>query len=300
MIRLFFYCFFLTSITLNGQSLIQHEPERIYSSTLPEDYSKVDIQKQGIKEIIFFRDSTLSSSIEYDQLGNRIKSFGMENNSVRMTLTKYDSLNREIERKHFDTAGLYNHGYYFLYTNGIKGMYKINDSLLLQENSFNEDKTIEIATRYNDNGDISFEHITHYDNKGNFIYESRFNGNRKNVDYKYEWDGNKKFITKIQYDKKGDVSEEYRYLDEEVFPNENKVSHYTTDEQYIFRVDSLDSKERLVKMILMNEESIISRIEENNYNSNGQFINISKRDLIREKQVDYSYEYDSNVCKSSI
>jgi len=274
--------------------MIQHEPERIYSVNLPEDYSKADIQKLGIKEIHFLRDSMLSSSIEYDNLGNRVKNVGMENNSVRMTLIKYDSLGREAERKHFDTSGLYDHGYYFVYKNEVKKMYKINDSLLLQESSINKDKTIETVTRYNDNGEISFEHITHFDADRDFLYESRFNGSRKYVDYKYERLGNKKFISKIQYDKKGDVSSEYRYLDEESIPSENKVLHYTEDEQYVFRVDSLDSNGKLIKMTLMNEDGIISRIEESQYNSTGRFIRVSKKDLIREIKINYTYQYDSN------
>lgn len=282
---------FLASQIINGQSKIQHEPERLFMDLFPGDSVSRFVKKNRIEKITFLRDTILSSSIEFDRNGNSIVEIGMENNYVRTTLRKYDNLNREIETKYFNTDGSFRYGYYYKFIDGSEIMYKLEDSLLYRKSAFIAPENIKLYSEYNKDGNLILKNVNVYDDDMRYLLTNRFQNDRLYVQFRYEYLDNKKYVTKIQFDENGTKVSERRLLDEEKFPDDKKLIYYTEDEQTIFRIDKFDENENLLKMELFNENQLI-RTKTNSYNSKGQITNIVEENFQREEKIEYTFRYN--------
>ncbi len=275
-----------------GQSKIQHEPERLFNKLDLGKSTAEFIKEHKIKKITFLRDTLLSSSIEFDRNGNPVCEIGMENNSVRKSLRKYDNQNREIETKYFNSDESFRYGYYYKFEDGFRVMYKLKDSLLFRKSGIIKPENIRIYSEYDEVGNLILKNIYTHDNDMKYLLETRFQNNRLYVQYRYEYLDNKKYVTKIQYDDNGTKLSEKRHLDEQEFPTENKLNHYRDENESIFRVDSFDKNENLVKMELFDNDNKLYRLEISNYNSKGQLIKVIKENLKRDLKSEYRYFYN--------
>jgi len=282
---------FLVSQIINGQSKIQHEPEKLFVDLFPGESLSKFIKENKIEKIAFLRDTVLSSSIEFDSNGNRIVETGMENNIIRKTLRKYDTLNREIETKHHSTDGSFNYGYYYKFRDGSKITYKLKDSLLFRKSAFIEPENIKLFSEFNEDGDLRKKNIYTFDNDMNYLLESRFQNDRLYVQYRYEYIDHKKYITKIQYDQNGTKMTEKRHLDEENFPGEDKLVYYTEDEETIFRIDKFDEKDNLIKMEIFTDNHL-TRTKTNSYSHQGRLEKIVEENFQREEKIEYIFLYN--------
>ncbi|QDO94666.1 hypothetical protein FNB79_12085 [Formosa sediminum] len=290
--RILIFILFASQITF-GQSKIQHEPERLFNKLDLGKSTAEFIKEHKIEKIKFLRDTLLSSSIEFDRNGNSVCEIGMENNSVRKSLRKYDNQNREIETKYFSSDDSFRYGYYYEFKDGVRIMYKLKDSLLFRKTAFIKPENIRLYSEYDEDGNLKLKNIYTHDNDMKYLLETRFQNNHLYVQYRYEYLDNKKYVTKIQYDDNGTKVSEKRHLDEEEFPSKNKLNHYRDENESIFRVDSFDKNENLVKMELFDSDNKLYRFEINNYNSKGQLIKVIKENLKREIKTEYIYNYDN-------
>lgn len=115
LIILLVFCFNFS----NGQN-IQHEPEKLLRYSLVYENMPSFATENNIMKVICFRDTLISSSITFDRKGNVTETVGNENNSVQKTEIKFDSLNREIETKHYKPDGTFSYGYYYEYFGNTK------------------------------------------------------------------------------------------------------------------------------------------------------------------------------------
>jgi len=276
-----------------GQSKIQHEPERLFNKLELGKSTAEFIKEHKIEKITFLRDTILSSSIEFDRNGNSVCEIGMENNSVRKSLRKYDKQNREIETKYFNSDGSFRYGYYYIFEDGVGIMYKLKDSLLFRKSGIIKPENIRIYSEYDEDGNLILKNIYTHDDDMKYLLETRFQNNRLYVQYRYEYLDNKKYVTKIQYDDNGTKVSEKRHLDEEEFPSEKKLNHYRDEDESIFRIDSFDNNENLVKMELFDNDNKLYRLEINNYNSKNQLIKVIKENFQRDIKTEYIYNYDN-------
>jgi len=285
--RILILLLFISQVVF-GQSKIQHEPERLFNKLYTAEF----IKEHKIEKITFLRDTLLSSSIEFDRNGNSVCEIGMENNSVRKSLRKYDNQNREIETKYFNSDESFRYGYYYKFEDGFRVMYKLKDSLLFRKSGIIKPENIRIYSEYDEDGSLILKYIYTHDNDMKYLLETRFQNNRLYVQYRYEYLDNKKYVTKIQYDDNGTKLSEKRHLDEQEFPTENKLNHYRDENESIFRVDSFDKNENLVKMELFDNDNKLYRLEISNYNSKGQLIKVIKENLKRDLKTEYRYFYN--------
>lgn len=275
-----------------GQSKIQHEPERLFNKLDLGKSTAEFIKEHKIEKITFLRDTILSSSIEFDRNGNSVCEIGMENNAVRKSLRKYDKQNREIETKYFNSDNSFRYGYYYKYEDGFQIMFKLEDSLLFRKSGIIKPENIRIYSEYDEDGNLLLKNIYTHDDDMNYLLETRFQNNRLYVQYRYEYLDNKKYVTKIQYDKNGTKVSENRHLDEEEIVSENKLYHYRDEDESIFRIDSLDKKKNLVKMEIFDNDNKLYRQETNNYNSKGQLTKVIEQNFTRDIKTEYIYNYD--------
>lgn len=273
-----------------GQSKIQHEPERILNGILNEKNLAEFAKENELRKIAFFRDTILSSSIEFDKNGNSIREIGMENDYVRETLRKFDNQDREIETKYFKPKGEYSYGYYYKYENCAQLMYKIEDSLLFRKWTSLKGENISTYSEYDKNGKIILKNVYVKDHNMKWLLETRFQDDKIYVQYRYEYLGNKKYVTKVQFDKNGTKVSEKRHLDE--IKTDKGLEHYNEDDERIFRIDHFDKKGNLIKMKLLDEKGNPTLIEKSNYNSKGQLTELIKEDLSRNQKTVYTYKYD--------
>lgn len=286
--RILTFLLFATQIVY-GQSKIQHEPEKLfYQLDLGMSISEF-VKNHGIKKILFLRDTALSSIHEFDKNGNAIIQIGMENDYVRKSTSSFDDKNRETETKYFNSDGSFRYGYYYKFEDGIRKMYKLEDSLLFRKTAYIKPENIRIYSEYNDDGTLKLKNVYVYDSEEKPLLETRFLANVIYVQYRYEYLDGKKCVTKIQFDKNGIKESEKRHLDE--IKTDNKLEHYTEDER-LFRIDSLDINDNLVKMEMLDTDGRTTRIETLEYNSNGQLTSTIKVDLRRDKKTKYTYQYD--------
>jgi hypothetical protein len=290
--RILIFILFASQIAF-GQSKIQHEPERLFNKLDLGKSTTEFIKEHKIEKITFLRDTILSSSIDFDKNGNSICEVGMENNSVRKSLRKYDEQNREIETKYFNSDDSFRYGYYYKFENGVRLMYKLKDSLLFRKTAFIKPENIRLYSEYDEDGNLILKNIYTHDDDMKYLLETRFQNNRLYVQYRYEYLDNKKYVTKIQYDDNGTKVSEKIHLDEEKLSSKNKLNHYRDEDESIFRIDSFDNNENLVKMELFNNDNKLYRLEINNYNSNGQLIKVIKENFKRDKKTEYIYIYDN-------
>jgi hypothetical protein len=289
MIRILIFILFSTQFVY-GQSPIQHEPERLFNQ-LYSGMSRIEfVKNHKIKKISFLRDTLFSSSIEFDKNGNDIIHFGMENNSVRKSVYKYDEENRRIETKHYNPDESFRYGYYYKFNDGVKEMYKIEDSLLFRKTAFITPENIRIYSEYNEDGTLKLKNFYVYDNEERYLLETRFKGNVINVQYRFEYFDDKKFITKVQFDKNGTKINEKRHLAE--IRTDNKLEHFTENNEQLFRIDSFDKNDNLIKMELLDNEGNATRVETSEYNLKGQLSKHVKVDLRRDQKTTFSYKYD--------
>ena len=69
-----------------AQSKIQHEPERIFNKLITGQATTEFAKEKNLKKVTFYRDTVLSSSMEFDRNGNFITTIGMENKAVQKHL----------------------------------------------------------------------------------------------------------------------------------------------------------------------------------------------------------------------
>ncbi len=283
-----------------GQSKIQHEPERLFNKLDLGKSTAEFIKEHKIEKITFLRDTLLSSSIEFDQNGNSVCEIGMENNAVRKTLRKFDNQNREIETKHFNSDDSFRYGYYYKFEDGFRVMYKLKDSLLFRKSGIIKPENIRIYSEYDEDGNLILKNIYTHDNDMKYLLETRFQNNRLYVQYRYEYFDNKKYVTKIQYDRNGTKVSEKRHLDVQEYPTQNKLNHYREENESVFRVDSFDKNENLIKMELFDNDNKLYRLEINNYNSKGQLTKVIKENLKRDLKTEYRYFYNKQKLIETI
>ena len=272
-----------------GQRQIQHEPERIFNSLNKGIATTEYAKEKKLQKITFYRDTILSSSIEFDENGNFVRTVGMENNSVRHSIYRWDEQNRMIEKKHFSPDGTFRYGYYYRYENGSKLMFKLKDSLLFEKDTFLKGENISINSRYDSIGKVITKSVSVKDDDMKWLMETRFQDNQIYVQYRYEYIDNKKYVTKIQFDNNGVKHSENRHLDEVKL--EGKLEHYT-DDGWLFRVDSFDENDNLIKMELFEEDGKMTRKECSKYDSSGKLIKQTKNFFNRDYKVVYTYKYD--------
>lgn len=290
MYRLLIISIFLSQVAF-AQSKIQHEPERIYNKLIDGQATTEYAKGKRLKKVNFYRDTVLSSSIEFDRNGNFITTVGKENDAVRKSTYRWDEQNRMVEKKHFSTDGSFRYGYYYKYEDGAQLMYKIQDSLLFRKRTSIKDENISTYSEYDENGKIILKNIYVKDDDMKWLLETRFQNDRIYVQYRFEYLGNKKYVTKVQFDKNGTKISEKRYLDE--IESDNRLEHYTDDER-LFRIDSFDNKGNLIEMKLLDNDGNPTRIETSNYNLEGQLKKLIKENLSREQKTVYTYEYDNS------
>jgi hypothetical protein len=273
-----------------AQSKIQHEPERIFNKLIIGQ-ATIDFAKEHkLKKVTFYRDTLLSSLMEFDTNGNFITKIGMENNAVRKSTYKWDDQNRMIEKKHYSTDGSFRYGYYYKYKDGAQLMYKIEDSLLFRKRTSIENENISTYSEYDKNGKIILKNVYVKDSDMKWLLETRFQNDKIYVQYHYEYLDDKKYVTKVQFDKNGTKVSEKRYLDE--VKTENGLEHYTKDDERLFRIDSFDRNGNLIEMKLLDEDGNLTRIENYKYSSKGQLKKLTKENLSRGQKLIYSYKYD--------
>jgi len=272
-----------------GQRQIQHEPERIFNSLNKGIATTEYAKEKKLQKIAFYRDTILSSSIEFDENGNFVRTVGMENNSVRHSTYRWDEQNRMIEKKHFSPDGTFRYSYYYRYENGSKLMFKLKDSLLFEKNTFLKGENISIYSRYDSIGKVITKSVSVKDDNMKWLMETRFQDNQIYVQYRYEYIDNKKYVTKTQFDDNGTKLSENRHLDEVKL--KGKLEHYT-DDGWLFRVDSFDENDNLIKMQLFEEDGKMTREECSKYDSNGKLIKQTKESFNRDYKVVYTYIYD--------
>lgn len=272
-----------------GQRQIQHEPERIFNSLNKGIATTEYAKEKKLQKITFYRDTILSSSIEFDENGNFVRTVGMENNSVRHSTYKWDEQNRMIEKKHFSPDGTFRYGYYYRYENGFKLMFKLKDSLLFEKDTFLKGENISINSRYDSIGKVITKSVSVKDDEMKWLLETRFQDNQIYVQYRYEYIDNKKYVTKIQFDDNGTKYSENRHLDEVKL--EGKLEHYT-DDGWLFRVDSFDENDNLIKMELFEEDGQMTRKECSKYDSSGKLIKQTKNFFKRDYKIVYTFKYD--------
>ena len=283
----FLLIFFITNF-VTSQSTIQHGPERLFNQIIgmpTTEYAK----KNNLKKIIFLRDTTLSSSIEFDESGNFIETVGMENNYVRRSTYKWDDQNRMIETKKFNPDNSFRYGYYYKYKDGAQLMFKLEDSLLFRKEIFLKKENIRVYSEYNPDGSIRVKNVYVKDDDNNYLLESRFQRNRLYVQYRYEYIDNKKYVTKIQYDDNGTKTSEKRHLDE--IEMEDKIEHYTDDER-IFRIDNFDKNGNLLTMKLVDENMKPTRVETSIYDDEGKIVSKEEKYYLKNNTRKYIFKYD--------
>lgn len=277
-----------------GQSKIQHEPERLFNK-LDLGMSLNDyIKKHNIKNIRFFRDTILSSSHEFDKKGNTIIQIGMENDRVRKTTYKYDNDNRQIEAKYYNPDESFRNGYYYKFKDGVKEMYKIEDSLLFRKTAYIQPENFRIYSEYNEDGSLKLKNFYVLNDEEKYLLETRFYGNIINVQYRWEYFDHKKYVTKIQYDQNGTKISEKRRLTEEKIPNENKLNYYRESDDSLFRIDYFDDDGNLIKMEIYEINGELFRTETNEFNSNGQLFKVTNENFNRIEKIEYEYLYDKS------
>jgi len=289
--RIIILLLFTFQFTL-GQSKIQHEPERLFNQLELGMSRKEYIKKNNIKKISFLRNSALSSSLEFDENGNTIIQIGMENDYVRKSIHKFDNKNREIESKHFNPDGTFRYGYYYKFQDGLRLMYKLEDSLLYRKSTYFEPENIRIYSEYNKDGTLKLKNIYVFDSKNRYLLETRFNKDAIRIQYRYEYIGNKKYVTKIQYDENGTKISERRHLDEEKLPNELKLKYYREDNESLFRIDFFDKKDNLIKIELYDNDNQLYHTETKEYDSQGKVKKVIKENFQRPEKIEYIYIYD--------
>lgn len=287
--RLLIISFFISQITF-GQGRIQHEPERIFNKLIVGQATTEFAKEKKLKKIIFYRDTVLSSSVEFDKNGNYITTIGLENNAVRKSTYKWDEQNRMVENKNYSLDGSFRYGYYYRYENGAQLMYKIEDSLLFRKEIFLKGENISSYSEYDSTGKIILKNVYVKDKDMNWLLETRFQDDRISVQYRYEYLGNKKYVTKVQFDKNGTKISEKRHLDE--IKTDNKLEHYTEDDERLFRIDIFDKNDNLINMELLDNDGNTTRTETSEYNSNEQLIKLINVDLRRDQKTTYTYKYD--------
>lgn len=283
---------FLISQIAFGQRQIQHEPERTFNKLIIGKATTEFAKENNLKKVAFYRDTVFSSSMEFDKNGNFIRTIGMENNSVRESTYKWNEQNRMIETKKYSPDGSFRYGYYYRYENGAQLMFKIKDSLLFRKETFLKGENISTYSEYDSIGKIILKNVYVKDNEMNWLLETRFQDDRIYVQYRYEYLDNKKYVTKVQFDKNGTKFSEKRHLDE--IKIDNKLEHYTEDDERLFRIDSFDKNGNLLKMELFDKEGKPARIETSKYNPKGQLSKLMKVDLRRDQKTKYTYEYDKS------
>ena len=281
---------FLFSFSLTfGQRQVQHEPERIFN-TLEKGKATTEYAKEkNLKKVTFYRDTILSSSMEFDKNRNFVRTVGMENNLVRHSTYKWDELNRMTEKKHFSPDGSFRYGYYFIYENSSKLMFQLKDSLLFTKETFVKGENISINSRYDSIGKITSKSVSVKDDDMKWLTETRFQGNKVYVQYRYEYIENKKYVTKIQFDHNGTKYSEKRHLDEVKL--NGKLEHYT-DDGWLFRVDNFDENDNLIKMELFEKDGQLTRRESSKYNSSGKLIKRTKNFFEKGYKEVYTFKYD--------
>lgn len=275
---------------INGQSKIQHEPERIFNELLNKKNLTEFAKENELKIIKFLRDTILSSSIEFDKNGNSTIEIGMENDYVRKTKYKFDNQDRKIETKYFKPNGEFSYGYYYMYEDGAQLMFKIEDSLLFRKQTSLKNENISTYSEYDENGKIIIKNVYVKDNDMKWLLETRFQNEKIYAQYYYEYLGNKKYVTKVQFDINGTKVSEKRYLDE--IKIHNGLEYYTEDDEKLFRVDKFDKNGNLIEMKLLDEKGRTSQLEKFNYGLSGQLLEKIESDLNSNKKIVYTYEYD--------
>ncbi len=273
-----------------GQRQIQHEPERIFNMLIIGKSTTVYAKEKGLKKVHFYRDSILSSSMEFDKNGNFITTVGMENNVIKKTTYKWDDQDRLIETKYYSRKDTSSYGYYYRYINGAQLMFKIEDSLLFRKETFLKEENIRTYSEYDTTGIVISKSVYVKNKKSQWLLETRFQYDHIYVQYRYEYLDNKKYVTKVQFDKNGTKRSEKRYLDE--IRNGNELEHYTSDEERLFRIDSLDKNDNLLKMVLLDKNGNITNTKILKYDSKGQLTIQTKIDLTRNQKIKYGYQYD--------
>jgi len=211
---------------------------------------------------------------------------------VRESSYKWNEQNRMVETKKYSPDGTFRYGYYYRYEKGAQLMYKIKDSLLFRKETFLKGENISTYSEYDSMGKIILKNVYVKDSEMNWLLETRFQDDRIYVQYRYEYLDNKKYVTKVQFDKNGTKVNEKRYLDEVKIGN--KLEHYTSNEERLFRVDSFDNKDNILKMELYDKKGNPTRTETSEYNSKGQLIKLIKEDFRRDKKTIYTYKYDKS------
>jgi len=250
-------------------------------------------------KVNYFRDTILSSSTTFDKNGNTIETFGNENDFVQRTETKFDSLNRQIETKHYKPDGTLSYGNYYVYFGNTELTFRLNDSLLLSNFTFLKEEKTSIYSSFDTLGNITFKTIVVYDNEMKSKLELIFHKFNLYREIRYEYVENKKFITEIKYNENGEKYFEKRTLKEESFPNKNKINHFTEDE-ILFRTDKLDSNGNLVEMKLFSENGKLSDLKSYKFENDSILKEIIIQDFERNNETIYKFEYDSNKFLKSI
>lgn len=287
-----FTCLFFVSYIICGQSKIQHEPEKLFRGLYLENNLSDFIKKHQIQKVLFLRDTILSSSEEFDKNGNSIVHIGLENDFVAKTLNKYDDKNNLIEIKHYNADDSFRYGYYYGFKEGVKQMYKIEDSLLFRRSIHFLPENIKIFSEYNSDGSLKLKNIYVFDDENKYLLETRYNGNIINVQFLFEYIDNKKYTTKIQYDKEGVKFSENRYLDEEILPNDKKIYYYN-EKGKLIRINYYDDENRIVKIEFYNYNGHLYQIEKREF-TNNQIKNIIKEHFDKQETIKYIYFYDEN------
>ncbi len=275
---------------INGQIKIQHEPESIFNELLNKKNITEFAKENKLREIKFLRDTILSSSIEFDKNGNSIRKIGMENDYVRETKNKFDNQDREIETNYFKPNGEFSYGYYYKYENGAQLMYKIEDSLLFRKETFLKSENISTYSEYDENGKIILKDIYVKDQNMKWLLETRFQDEKIYIEYRYEYLGNKTYVTKVQFDNNGTKVSEKRHLDE--IKTANGLEHFTDEEERLFRIDLFNKNGDLIEKKLLDEKGNPTLIETYIYNSKGQLTELIKKYLSRNQKIVYTYKYD--------
>jgi hypothetical protein len=288
--RILIFILFTTQIVY-GQSPIQHEPEKLFNQIYSGASRAEFIKNHSIKKIKYLRDTVLSSSVEFDINGNFIIHIGMENDFVRKTVLNYDDENRQVETKYFNPDKSFRYGYYYKYNDGVREMYKIEDSLLFRKTAYITPENIRIYSEYNEDGTLKLKNFYVYDNEERYLLETRFQDNVINVQYRFEYFDDKKYVTKVQFDKNGTKINEQRHLAE--IRINNKLKHFTENGERPFRIDSFDKNDKLIKMEFQDKEGSATRVETSEYNLKGQLTKQVKVDLRREQKTTFSYKYDN-------
>jgi hypothetical protein len=275
-----------------AQSKIQHEPERIFNKLIIGQATTEFAKEKNLKKVTFYRDSVLSSSIEFDRNGNCITTIGMENKAVQKTTYTWNEQNQIVEKRHYSPDSSFRYGYYYRYENGAQLMYKIEDSLLFRKETFLKGENISTYSEYDSEGKVILKNVYVKDENMKWLLETRFQDDRIYVQYRYEYLDNKKYVTKVQFDKNGTKVSEKRHLDE--IKTDNGLEHYTEEDERLFRIDSFDANDILLEMKLLDKDGNPTRKETSEYNSKGHLIKLIKEDFRIDKKTIYSYKYDKS------